>query len=36
MHTFISACESNVTCLTSQGENVWDLLNIHCKQPWEH
>jgi len=35
-HSCIPACESNVTCLTSQGENVWVLLNIHCKRPWKH
>ena len=36
MHICISASESNVTCLNSQGENVWDLLNIHFKWPWKH
>jgi len=35
MHTCIFACVSNVTCLTSYGENVWDLLNVHCKRLYE-
>ena len=34
--TCIYAYISNVTCLASQGENMWELSNINHKWPLEH
>jgi len=35
MHTCIFACVSNETCLTYEGKNVWELLNLHCNRSLE-